>query len=168
MKNFFTLKIFLAIFTFSILVSCSQKKENLDFDFSTLKKSNKVKVNNNDNKDKDKDILENNLFIKDLIRSKNKQEILSKTKFGKEDPFSREGIRVNQLSAFFNLKGFINTKKNKYAFVSYLENEGTISEGYIGGENTYLLPDGAKVISIDPKDKKLIINYENKKFIFEL
>ena len=166
MKNFFKLKILLAIFTFSILVSCSQKKESIDFDFSTLKKSNKVKVNINDNKDKD--IIESNLFIKDLIPLKNKQEILSKTKFGKEDPFSREEIRVNQLSAFFNLKGFVNTKKNKYAFVSYLENEGTISEGYIGGENTYLLPNGAKVITIDPKDKKLIINYENKKFIFEL
>ena len=166
MKKFFTIKILLAIFTFSFLVSCSQKRENIDFDFSILKKSNKVKVNNNDNKDKD--ILESNLFIKDLIPFKNKQEILSKTKFGKEDPFSKDEIRLNQLSAFFKLKGFINTKKNKYAFVSYLENEGTISEGYIGGENTYLLPNGAKVITIDPKDKKLIINYENKKFIFEL
>jgi len=41
-------------------------------------------------------------------------------------------------------------------------------EGYIGGGNNNLLPNGAKVISINPKNKKLIINYENKDFIFKL
>ena len=66
------------------------------------------------------------------------------------------------------MTGFLNTKIKKYAFVRYLENEGIISEGYIGGKNTNLLPQGAKVISINPKSKILIISYENKKFIFEL
>ena len=41
-------------------------------------------------------------------------------------------------------------------------------EDSIGGVNTDLLPDGAKVLKIDPKNKKLIINFENEKFIFEM
>ena len=46
--------------------------------------------------------------------------------------------------------------------------EGTITEESIGGVNTNLLPELAKVLNIDPKNKKLIIFYENEKFIFEL
>ena len=161
----------LAICSSTLLFSCAQKNK-IDFDFSTLKKSNKVKVNKNDDKDKDKDkdkdILASNLFIKDLVPLKNKQEILSNIKFGKENPFSKGEIKVNKLSSNFKLTGFINTKIKKYAFVSYLDNEGTIMEGYIGGGNNNLLPNGAKVISINPKNKKLIINYENKDFIFKL
>ena len=41
-------------------------------------------------------------------------------------------------------------------------------EGSIGGVNTNLLPNGAKVLKIDPKNNQLIINFENEKFIFEM
>ena len=44
----------------------------------------------------------------------------------------------------------------------YLNNKGTITEASIGGVNTNLLPNGAKVISIDPKNMKLIINFDNE------
>ena len=166
MKNNLKIKISFAIFSSFLLFACAPKKSNVDFDFSSLKKSSKVKIIENDYKEKDKS--ENMEFIKDLVPLKNKEQILSNTKFGKKDPFSRGEIKVNKLSSDFKLKGFLNTKLKKYAFVSYLENKGTITEGFIGGENTNLLPKGAKVISIDSKNKKLIINYENKKFIFEL
>ena len=66
------------------------------------------------------------------------------------------------------MTGFLNTEINKYVFVSYLDNEGTIKEGSIGGVNTDLLPNGAKVIKIDPKNMKLIIYFENENFIFEM
>ena len=52
--------------------------------------------------------------------------------------------------------------------VKYLGNEGTISEESIGGTNTFLLPNGARVINIDPKNLKLTINFENEDYIFEL
>ena len=66
------------------------------------------------------------------------------------------------------LKGFLNSGIKKYVFVNYQNNTGTITEESIGGVNTNLLPNGAKVISVNPKKKNLIINYENKEFIFEL
>ena len=53
-------------------------------------------------------------------------------------------------------------------FVNYLGREGSITKESIGGVNTFLLPNGAKVIKIDPKNTKLIINYENENFIFEM
>ncbi len=166
MKNHTKLKFIFAIFASTLLFSCAQKNKDIDFDFSTLKKTNETIPVEND--DEGEDNSERMLFIKDLVPFKNKVEILSKTKFGKKDPFSKREIEVNKLSSDFKLTGFLNTKIKKYALVNYQENKGTITEGLIGGENTNLLPRGAKVIRINPKDKILIISYENKKFIFEL
>ena len=109
------------------------------------------------------------IYIKDLVPLKDKQEILSKTKFGKKRSFSlKEKFNQIKLNSDLKLTGFLNTEINKYVFVSYLDNEGTITEDSIGGINTNLLPDGAKVIKIDPKNMKLIINFENEKFIFDV
>ena len=169
MKNNFKLNLLLVFFTSSLLFSCSSKNNNIDFDFTTLKKSKKVKVNNKENGDEDKKInQENSIIIKDLVPLKDKQEILSRSKFGKKDPFSKGEIQLKKFNSDLKLTGFLNTENNKYVFVSYLDNEGTIMEGSIGGVNTNLLPNGAKVLKIDPKNNQLIINFENEKFIFEM
>ena len=166
MKNHITIKIILTFFISLLLFSCSKKNNNIDFDFTTLKKSKKDKVIDQENNNKIN--LENNIHIKDLVPLKDKQQVLSKVKFGKKDPFSKVEIKSNKLNSDFKLTGFLNTEIKKYVFVSYLDNEGTITEESIGGINTNLLPNGAKVISIDPKNMKLIINYDNENFIFEM
>ena len=166
MKNHITIKIILTFFISSLLFSCSKKNNNIDFDFTTLKKSKKDKVIDQENNNKIN--LENNIHIKDLVPLKDKQQVLSKVKFGKKDPFSKVEIKSNKLNSDFKLTGFLNTEIKKYVFVSYLDNEGTITEESIGGINTNLLPNGAKVISIDPKNMKLIINFDNENFIFEM
>ena len=168
MKNQITLKIILTFFLSSLLFSCSKKNNNIDFDFSTLKKPKKNKVLDKENKNENKIILDNKIYIKDLVPLKNKEEVLSKTKFGKKDPFSKGESQSNKLNSNLKLTGFLNTEINKYVFVSYLDNEGTIKEGSIGGVNTDLLPNGAKVIKIDPKNMKLIINFENENFVLEM
>ena len=139
MKNNITTKIILVFFASSLLFSCSKKNNDIDFDFSTLKKSKKV----------------------------NEKKIESKVKYGKKDPFSG-GSQVNKLDLNLKLTGFLNTNNNKYAFVRYLNNKGTITEASIGGVNTNLLPNGAKVINIDPKNMKLTIKFENEDYVFEL
>ena len=166
MKNHITIKIILTFFISSLLFNCSKKNNNIDFDFTTLKKSKKDKVIDQENNNKIN--LENNIHIKDLVPLKDKQQVLSKVKFGKKDPFSKVEIKSNKLNSDFKLTGFLNTEIKKYVFVSYLDNEGTITEESIGGVNTNLLPNGAKVISIDPKNMKLIINFENENLIFEM
>ena len=82
--------------------------------------------------------------------------------------FSEGEIKSNKINSDLKLTGFLNTEINQYVFVSYLDNEGTITEGSIGGVNTNLLPNGAQVIKIDPKNMKLIIRFENENFIFEM
>ena len=96
--------------------------------------------------------------------------VLSTVQLGKDDPFSEEGIKdkVDNLYSDFKLTGFLNTRINKYVFVSYLGQAGTITEESIGGVNTNLLPNGAKVLKIDPKKLKLIISFENEDYILEL
>ena len=169
MKNNIKLKLLLVIFTTSLVFSCAPKNNNIDFDFTTLKKSKRIKINNKENKYKDtKSNNKNNIFIQDLIPLRDKQEILSKTKFGKKDPFSEGEINSNKLNSDFKLTGFLITENKKYVFVSYLDNEGTITKDSIGGVNTNLLPKGANVIDIDSKNMKLIINFDNENFIFEL
>ena len=166
MKNHITIKIILTFFISSLLFSCSKKNNNIDFDFATLRKSKKDKVIDQENNNKIN--LENSIHIKDLVPLKDKEEVLSKVKFGKKDPFSEGEFNLNKLNSDFKLTGFLNTENEKYVFVSYLDNEGTITEDSIGGVNTNLLPKGANVISIDSKNMKLIINFENENFIFEL
>jgi hypothetical protein len=169
MKNHIIIKIILSFFVPLLLFSCSKKNNNnIDFDFTTLKKPKNNKVLDKENKNENKIILDNKIYIKDLVPLKNKEEVLSKTKFGKKDPFSEGEIQSNNLKSDFKLTGFLNTEIKKYVFVSYLDNEGTITEESIGGVNTNLLPNGAKVISIDAKNMKLIINFDNENFIFEM
>ncbi len=165
MKNNITTKIILVFFASSLLFSCSKKNNDIDFDFSTLKKSKKVNEKKIENKTQNNQI--DKSFIKDLVTFEPLEKIQSKVKYGKKDPFS-QGSQVNELNLNLKLTGFLNTNKNKYAFVRYLNNKGTITEASIGGVNTNLLPNGAKVINIDPKNMKLTIKFENEDFVFEL
>ena len=107
-------------------------------------------------------------IVKDLVPLETTEKIQAKIKYGKKNPFSESEFKLNKLNSFLELTGILNTKINKYALVSYLDKEGTITEDSIGGKNTKLLPNGAKVINIDPIKMQLIVNYENENFIFKL
>ena len=158
-KNFFG-----AISICLLLISCSQK--NIEIDLSNLPKP-KIK-NTVKNENKQSINLLDKEYISDLAPLKDREQILSKFKYGKNDPFSESEIQLNKLSLDLKITGFLNTEVKKFVFVNYLGNEGTISEKSIGGVNTNLLPESAKVINIDTKRLELIINYENKNSIFEL
>ena len=160
------IKGFIFVFLTSILLfGCSQKNNNIDLDLSNLPKPKKIK---DDLLKKDSSIEDNQSFIKDLDVFQSKDNLLSEFKFGKKDPFSKDETKINQFSSDFKLTGFLNTKKYNYVFVSYQGNKGAISENSIGGSNTNLLPNGAKVINIDSKNKKLKINFDNEVYTFEL
>ena len=166
MKNNITTKVISIFFVSLLISSCSKTNNNTDFDFSTLRKS-KIK-SNIDNENKKAAQPDKESFIKELVPYKNNKEILSITKFGKKDPFSKGGSQNNKLKSNLKLKGFLNTENNRFVFVNYLDKEGSITEDSIGGINTNLLPIGAKVIKIDPKSKSLTINLENEILTFEL
>jgi len=157
---------FLLFINSLLLFSCSQKNNNIDLSNLPVPIQKEIVDTNKDNKDyvdpNNKD------FIKELVPFKNKEKLLSQFKFGKSDPFSKSEDQVTKLSSDFKLTGFLNTKFRKYVFVNYLGNEGAISENSVGGLNTNLLPEGAKVITIDSKAMKLTINHDNENFVFEL
>ena len=164
MKNNYYINFSFALFTVSLLIGCSQQSSNnIDFDFTNLKKPQKITA-----KKEIKNNIEQNLQIKDLVPLKNKEQVLSNKKFGKKDPFSKGDIETNQFNLDFKLRGFLKTEFEKYAIVNYLNKDGTLTEESIGELNTNLLPKDAKVIKIDPENKKLIISIDNKNFIFEL
>ena len=149
------------------MVSCSKPNDDkFDIDISNFK-SIKTKEITNESKKNSFD-LENKLYIEDLVTLKNRDQILSNTKFGKKDPFSKDDVQINKLNSDLKLTGFLNTENNKYAIVKYLNNEGKLSEESVGGLNTNLLPKGAKVIKIDPKNNKLIISLNKENFNFEI
>ena len=159
-------KFILILFTSIFLFSCSQKNNIIDFDISDLPKPKNIKPA----KDEIEEITqqENKKFIKDLVIFQSKDKLLSKVKIGKKNPFSKNETGVNQFSSNFKLTGLLNTNTKQYVFVNYLGNEGTISKDSVGGLNTNLLPNGAKVITINFKEKQLKISYDNEDFIFEL
>ena len=156
------------VFSSSILLlfGCSQKNNNIDLDLSNLPKPKSIKVN--DQSEKNINNTDNQFFIRELIPFKEREKLLSKFKFGKKNPFSKGEAQLNQFSSNFKLTGFLNTDIKKYVFVNYLGKKGTISEDSIGGLNTDLLPNGAKVKTIDPNKKQLKISFDNEDYIFEL
>ena len=159
-------KKFIFVLPLSIfLISCSKNNKIIDFDISDLPKPKVIKSSEDSNEELIKS--ENEEFIKDLDVFQSKDNLLSKFKIGKKDPFSKNESKVNQFSSDFKLTGFLNTKKDNYAFVSYQGNKGTISKDSIGGSNTTLLPNGATVVNIDSKKKILKINFDNEFYIFE-
>ena len=158
-------KIILIFFASIFLFSCS-KNNIIDFDISDLPKRKNIKPA--EKGDKEFVEAENKKFIKDLDIFESKEKVLTKFKIGKKDPFSQSESKLNQFSSKFELSGFLNTESDKYVFVSFLGNEGTISEDSIGGLNTNLLPDGAKVINIDNKKMQLKIRFNDEDYIFEL
>ena len=167
MKNNITTRIIIAFFVSSLLLSCSKKNNsNIDFDFSTVKKSKKVNVKNNEKKFKNNP--EDKLFIKELVPFETREEVQSKIKYGKKNPFSEGELELNELNSNLDLTGIVITKINKFAIVRYLDKEGTISQDSIGGLNTNLLPKGAKVINIDSQKMQLSINYQNENFVFKM
>ena len=160
-------KKFIFLFLVSILLfSCSQKNNIIDFDISDLPKPKNIQPA----KDEIEELTQqdNKKFIQDLDIFQSKDKLLSKVNIGKKNPFSKGETELNQFSSNFRLTGFLNTETKQYVFVSYLGSEGTISEDSVGGLNTNLLPNGAKVITIDSKERQLKISFDNEDYIFEL
>ena len=162
------LKIIVTIFVGTFLSSCNSKKENFDIDLTNFKVPTKNKVEI-PKKNEDISSSSENQFIENkLLTYKKRSDVLNSTKYGKKDPFSRGETPLNKIILDFKLTGFLNTEINKFAFVIYKDKEGTITEESIGGVNTKLLPDGAKVLKLDTKNMKLIINFNDENFIFEM
>ena len=163
MSVYITKNYILILLSSILLISCSQKN-NIDLsDLPVIKQKEIV-----DTKKEIKDVANLDEFIENLDSFQTKDNLLSKFKYGKKDPFSPGGTQFNHFSSNFELTGFLNTEREKYVFVKYLGNEGIISEDSIGGLNTEFLPDGAKVINIDSKKRQLKISFDNEDFIFEL
>ena len=149
----------------SLLLGCSQKVIT-DFDLSNLPKPKKVDTTQIKNKQSTNFIAKE--YISDLVPLSDRKQILSKFKYGKKDPFSESEFQLNNIYSDLKITGFLNAQAKKYVFVNYLGNKGAVSEKSIGGINTNLLPEGAEVIKIDPKNLELKINYKNEILIFEL
>ena len=150
----------IAIFFFLLLSSCGPKQNN-DFDLSDLKLKRPVKEFNNEQKISNKE--ENEPVIYELKQLKNKEEILSSIKFGKVDPFSsaKESMTLSKVK----LKGFITVRDENFAIVNYLDKEGAINLGSIGGINSDLLPEGALIKEINPEKNSVKIFHENENYI---
>ena len=153
------------LFFLLLLTSCSQKNSNFDIDLSNLPKPKPI--NKIDEKKEQSVNFDIQKYIQDLIPLKKREGITAKFKLGKSDPFSETKLTLDVFKDL-KLNGFLSTDNDKYVFVSYLGKEGTISRESIGGLNTNLLPDGAKVRDIDTKRMKLIIDFKNKEYFFEL
>ena len=98
MKNHIITKIILIFFVSFLTVSCSKKNNDIDFDFSTLKKSKKVNEKKTENKFKENP--DENSFIKDLVRFETIEKIQSKTEYGKINPFSSSKQKSNTSDIF--------------------------------------------------------------------
>ena len=135
------LKIIATIFIGTFLSSCNSKKENFDIDLTNFKVPTKNKVEI-PKKNEDISSSSENLFIENKLLTYKKIWRFKLNKIWEKRPFSRGETPLNKLN-LISVSRFLNTEINKFAFVSYKDKEGTITEESIGGVNTKLLP-GAK------------------------
>ena len=163
--------LFATIFIGLLLSSCNSKRENFDIDFSNIQNQKKITVDNINNENIKSDEKKGEIIQNKLLKYKDKSEVLNSVAIGKEDPFSegdKRGEKVNALNSL-QITGFLNTDdNNKFVFVSYKNNEGTLAMGEVGGVDTNLLPIGARVIDINDNTMELTINFDNKDYIFEM
>ena len=140
-------KILIIILFIPLLGSCKKKADNFDIDLSNFKPTNKtLKID----KEESKEILTKEVINK-LLPLKNRDEVSALIKYGKKDPFSNnESNDSKKLFSDLKLKGFISLSEVNYALVEYSNKEGVINMNSIGGLNTELIPNGVKVIEIDP------------------
>ena len=159
---------YLSIIIFLILLnSCGNStKDNFDFSDFEIPKKEKIKIPKKNLSTSDNPLEKK--IKNELIPYKSRSEILNSYEFGKTSPFSKGEKILNRLDSDLKLTGFLSTKSKKYVFVNYLGEVGKITKDSIGGVNTDLLPDGAKIINIDQDNKQLIIRYNNQNYYFEL
>ncbi len=88
------------------------------------------------------------------------EELKNTLEFGKNDPFNiKDG---GGLRSDISLKGIISDQVNKYAIISFKGNLVEVKEGDIGGETNKNIPNGLKVLRINPFEESIIINYKDK------
>ncbi len=158
------LKPFSLIIAFLFLASCSNNSKKDNFDFSNFKppirKSEKVEEKSQETS---KIKVENK-----LLPLKQRDEISSSIKYGKNDPFSFESGGNNNLLSNLTLKGFISNTEETFALIKYLGKEGIITTNSIGGVNTKYLPNGAKVRNFNLLDSEITILFEDQEFIISI
>ena len=157
---FFKIKIIFLFFFIFLTSSCGGNKKD-DFDFSDFKKPVKESINNEKKPTENTNLNNVQYELKPL---KKRDEVISRFKFDKNDPFLFESQSSNELSGF-KLKGFITISNKKYAVVDYLDNEGYITTESIGGKNTNLLPKGAFIKEINPSKRYISITYLDELFV---
>ena len=110
-----------------LLSSCSKKESYEDFDLSGLRNQiQNSKVKNEETKESIS--YENEVKELELIKYKDRKEIISSIDFGKNDPFSLNNTNSPDILYGIKLKGFISSPEKHYAIINYLGNEGSINE----------------------------------------
>ena len=160
MQNKFKL-IFTFIFIF-LTSSCNGNNED-NFDFSDFK----IPAKELKTEEKSSQTEQIKSIKYNLEALKERDEILSSTKFGKKDPFSLNSDISGELS-IVKLKGFITISDKNYAIIKYLDNEGPLLVESIGGVNTNLLPKGAVIKEIRPNEGYVKITNNSEIFTLNL
>tara|TARA_A100001011_G_scaffold343537_1_gene377917 strand:- start:13341 stop:13826 length:486 start_codon:yes stop_codon:yes gene_type:complete len=141
-----------------LLLSCTKSPKNSDIDIDISEELAQIKKDISPNIDK-----------KDLIKLPTQDKVASDISIGNKNPFSAgSSVEKMILNNDLRLTGILSTKKELLAFVNYKGNSGALRIGDIGGQNTYLLPEGYKSISIDKSKGKLIIKFRNETYVLNV
>ncbi len=141
-----------------LLLSCTKEPKNSEFDIDISEELAQIKKDLSPNIDK-----------KDLIKLPTQDKVASDISIGNKNPFSAgSSVEKMILNNDLRLTGILSTKKELLAFVNYKGNSGALRIGDIGGQNTYLLPEGYKSISIDKSKGKLIIKFRNETYVLNV
>ena len=109
------------------------------------------------------------LIVSDKVLEFNKLENLNDIKrsnpLSKRDPFEvvKNFPNKDKIKSI-KILGLISGGSRKFAIIKYEQNIGKVAVGEIGGKTTKLLPSEFKLISINLKESKIIVELNNVQY----
>ena len=95
-------------------------------------------------------------------------DLKSTYEIGKSDPFSLGSNGNSNEAIYIKLLGVFETNQKKFALIKNKNLVSEISEGYSGGLNNKILPNGMVLKKIDIDNNNILVESNFKKFIIEI
>ena len=151
-KNIFDRFCLIKLLFFPLLISCSSNQNNV------------IEIISPPRFPKDLASIPEQTENPELISLISVAEKIKDVSIGRKDPFLPPDVEGDKLfvPSEFEYHGQISSSGIVNAFVSYKDRSGVIKLGDIGGENTDLLPNGWKILSLDTDTKVLTLGFEDR------
>ena len=110
------------------------------------------------------------LYLSDFEKLPSKTKVKNSIPKGRYDPFLLPFVRANSLSlpSSLTFNGILSINGDLRALISSSNGSGSVQEGSIGGQDTFLIPNGWLVENINGDKEEITFSYKEQRVNIEL